>query len=198
MRAVVVAILLAAPVARADEEEVAYERFELAAAATDHAPTARNSGAWYGWQTLLADGAVIGLAAGTRAWPVLGGGLLSGPLVHLAHGNGEKAFLSLGLRVIVPFTLGLIGFGIVAATVPPCHEDPHEWLNLCLRDLQELGGFAIGAGVGYLVAIGVDAAFIAREPDAKPRARESESQPGTALRVRPWFGASGAGVVGAF
>jgi len=61
---------------------------------------------WYGWQTLLADGAtgavLLGLLIGEEEadpiWVALAVWGLATPLIHVAHGNYAHAFASVGLR----------------------------------------------------------------------------------------------------
>ncbi|MEZ4365592.1 MAG: hypothetical protein R2939_04810 [Kofleriaceae bacterium] len=72
-------------------------------------------GDWYGWQLMITDiGAITVAAAGasTNKNPgaVVGGAaayVLSGPLIHLAHGEGRDALTSLLLRT-VPAGVGLM------------------------------------------------------------------------------------------
>src|SRR5512135_2030900 len=78
-------VLLAACPARADE-------------ITD--PDAPPAPTWYGWQTLLTDGAAFFFAFGsasTGSTAVAAYGL-GGPLVHLIHDRPEAALASVGLR----------------------------------------------------------------------------------------------------
>ena len=77
---------------------------------------------WYGWQTLMTDGAslLIGVTSiGTANAAMAGVGVatyeLGAPIVHWAHGNVGTGFGSLGVRVLAPFAavggayLGLVG-----------------------------------------------------------------------------------------
>jgi hypothetical protein len=58
---------------------------------------------WYGWQTLLVDGAsVLTIPFGIG----IVGYFVGGPIVHLAHGHVGKAFGDLGLRVATPLVVG--------------------------------------------------------------------------------------------
>ncbi len=76
--------------------------------------------AWYGWQTLIADTADIGLllvalktsdSSSTGAAVALGavGFIVPAPAIHLAHGQGARAGISFGLRLGLPLLLGGIG-----------------------------------------------------------------------------------------
>jgi hypothetical protein len=104
---------------------------------------------WYGWQTLIADGAVtltmVALAARTQTGN--SDGWLTGvavaysvvpPVIHLAHGHGGKAVLSLAIRAAGPL---LIAAGVANDSA----------------GLTVLGVLSIPA------VIAIDAAAIARE-----------------------------------
>lgn len=139
---------------------------------------------WYGWQTLLVDGAALGFTIGvaavgsetTWAGPVaLVGGTtlyaLGGPTVHFAHGNIGKGFLSFGLRVGLP-ALGMLS-GILLEQ-PSCSG---SW------GCGLIGG-VVGLGIGGITAIVIDASVVAYdEVPSRPHTRSSAA-PGT-LMVRP-------------
>lgn len=91
-------------------------------------PAKRPSRRWYGWQTLLLDGVTIGaIATGVAtdnpsvAYAAFAGYVLSGPIVHGAHGRWGIAAASGGMRLLTPVTfLGLTvspGEGYPAGTV---------------------------------------------------------------------------------
>jgi hypothetical protein len=123
---------------------------------------------WYGWQTLVADGASVMAFTGALALyrPSSGGaqdlsaGLLvlagsgyvvGAPALHLAHDAPWKAAGSFGMR------LGLPAAGLFAglALAPRCSG---------LRCMDGLGSGAVGALLGLVGAIVVDAAVLAFEP----------------------------------
>ncbi|HSO40490.1 MAG TPA: hypothetical protein VLT33_48520 [Labilithrix sp.] len=114
---------------------------------------------WYGWQTLLVDGASLLVlpavamtsdSAGGGLLLVAGGGyLLGGPIVHLAHGEVARAFASLGLRAGLPLVGGFVG---VAAAKENCRGE------LC-----GLGGAFVGAALGMVAATIIDPAALAYE-----------------------------------
>jgi hypothetical protein len=113
---------------------------------------------WYGWQTLIADGATIGLAFATRGNPYVTGASygLAPTIVHFAHGNVGRGFGDLGIRLVAPPLLGLGGGLIGMATAP---DDAYG--------LSKLGGFIVGAGIGvitgYVAAVTIDAAALSWE-----------------------------------
>jgi hypothetical protein len=142
---------------------------------------------WYGWQTLLVDGASA-LATPVAPPLGLGGYLLGAPIVHLANGHIGIAGLDLLLRV------GLPAGGAMLA----CLGDR------CRGDFGGLG-VAIGLGFGALGAIVIDGAVLAREetshpPNAddasrRPPARAFSFAPGAAPRRE---GGIDVGVTGMF
>jgi hypothetical protein len=118
---------------------------------------------WYGWQTLLADGASVGIAAagaaagsGAVALVGLGGYVAGAPIVHVAHGQGWRAALSLGGRLLLPIGVG--AFAGAVTTPKPC--DPHGF-GPCLNQLDAP---LTGALVGMVLASGLDAFLNAYEP----------------------------------
>ena len=117
----------------------------------------RERSVWYGWQTLAVDGISIGLflAAASGDLPTLEGiaavGYAAGPpVVHFAHGRVAAGFGSLGLRVALPF----FGAAIGASTVN-CSGSEDMFCGLDQA--------AIGVLVGMTLAVGIDAAVLARE-----------------------------------
>jgi len=108
---------------------------------------------WYGWQTLIADGAslvVVPIIAGSTesealAFVALGGYLLAPPIIHAAHGRWGITFASLGLRIGLPVVAALVG----AAVDQDCRD------------------FCAGPVVGLIAGIGgavtLDAALLSDE-----------------------------------
>jgi hypothetical protein len=142
---------------------------------------------WYGWQTLIVDGAALSLtvaafsranSSGNSAATLLE---LSGityvigpPIVHWAHGNVGKGFGSLGMRLVAP----VLGAGIGCA------------LDQSGGELGCLGGLALGGFAGIVLAVVLDNALLAYDP-APERSQYS-------LVVSPWAlpGAVGLGSFG--
>lgn len=120
----------------------------------------RESTRWYGWQTLLTDGAALtflfAVATADRASTEeafvaasVGTYLLGGPIVHAGHGNWGRAVGSLGLRVGAP----MLGAGVGSA-LEDCSGG----------DFCGLAGAVFGGAVGLLAAVTIDSAAIARDP----------------------------------
>jgi hypothetical protein len=133
----------------------------------DDRPPPRPKERWYGWQTLLADGAAIsiGVAAIAADTPGLFAGsavayLLAPPMIHLHHARGGAAGGSLGLRLGGPLLGAVIGGGSCEESSGACAS----W----------------GLVVGAVAAMLIDAGYLAWE--VVPVATVS---PGHA-----WFGAS--------
>jgi hypothetical protein len=120
---------------------------------------------WYGWQTLLVDGAglAVGLAAaspirdaaseppstaGVVAAAMYGVGATVAPGVHLAHHRLGPAFASLGLRLLLPPVTSGVGF------LGACFGN-RDFDHRCTQD-GLTGGFLVGT-VG---AAAIDAAVL--------------------------------------
>lgn len=148
------------------------------------APRGKEEAKWYGYQTLIVDGASLGLVLGGAAMAshssgssgssrsnsggdsggsvALAGGigyLLGAPIVHWMHGRIGPGFGSLGLRVGLPLS-GLFWGAIIGSAADSRHDD----------------GIGAGAAIGFVAGIGgamlLDAALLAYE---KPSEREKEA-----------------------
>ncbi len=132
----------------------------------------------YGWQVFAIDGVALALATAAVAVALpqpddksptvalalagLGTYLVGPPILHAARGNWDNAGESLGMRLGLPFGGGLTGLA-VGELLCRGFEDPEAELDLtCLA--MPLGFAALGAGLGALVAMGLDATLVAREP----------------------------------
>ncbi len=125
---------------------------------------------WYGWQNALAATPfaltfALGIRKGEKNGTVvpalvgLGGYLVASPIVHLAHGHVGKSLASLGLNVGIPLlAVMVLPSGCTKDAEDPQHElcasEPNTFLPAPLRWAS-------------LLAIAVDAAFLAHEP-ARP------------------------------
>ena len=125
---------------------------------------------WYGWQTLIADGAAAGLLGLTLLSSDGGGAellgtasfvtyLVGGPIVHWSHGHGWTGFGSLAARVGFPLGGALVGVLIGAAA---CGSSEDEFIPC------PVAFGAVGLLGGMVAAPVVDAAIIAREPVTPP------------------------------
>jgi len=131
-------------------------------AAGASAPGLESTTEWYGWQTLVTDGAAITfLAMATQARdtaPYLEASaatyLLGGPIVHAGHGNWGRAAGSLALRATLPFFGGLTG-----AALAQCRQG--QWL--C-----GVAETSLGTLLGISTAMALDWGVLAWEPATKP------------------------------
>jgi hypothetical protein len=125
---------------------------------------------WYGWQILISGSVSLTLfSVGLAIEDSVGSPLLTtvgalgygfgGPINHWARDHTAKGFGSLGLTLGLPTVAGLIGGGIVVALYGEGGDIPSFPI-----------GFAIGAGVGAVAAIIVDAVVFGHEPTAPPGA----------------------------
>ena len=128
---------------------------------------------WYGYQTLIADGASVAAMIGGASFAndrvaerlLLAGGLgyvFGGPIVHWMHGNMGPGFGSLGLRVGAPL-VGLFWGAVIGAAA-----DTHG---------SEADSVAVGSAIGFLGGMAgamlVDAALLAYEKVPGERPLES-------------------------
>lgn len=120
------------------------------------------AGRWYGWEILAAD-AASGLAvAGTAGILRLDigkailigsvGYVVGGPIVHLANGEGAGAARSLGLRLVLPVAVGMLGAGIGALAA----GDGRSEICSSERACGALFGGIIGAGIAIPIAMAID------------------------------------------
>jgi hypothetical protein len=116
-------------------------------------------GEWYGAETLLADGVSLGVLpivevateSGFAAYFAVVGYVLAPPIIHFAHGRAGAGFGSLALRIVMPLGGALLGAPIGQAA------DGGGCPNLyCIKHGAEVG-LLIGAGLGALGAVSIDA-----------------------------------------
>lgn len=122
-------------------------------------PSVRERPVWYGWQTLVADGAalVTGIAGAhfsseELGYLTAGGYVLGGPIVHLTRENFGRAGASLALRVGLPLT-----FASVGAAAANCEGSEELFCGI--------GEVVIGGLIGVTTAIALDAAVLARDSE---------------------------------
>jgi hypothetical protein len=183
------AALSASPNARADASDEAI------------APSAADRGAWYGWQTLIADGLAAGgmvsaFAVNKDGAYVFLGGLgvyaLAPPIVHAAHGYLARGAVDLGLRLGSVVGGGILGGGVgltIAIVTPTCGGSRSDFCGL---GLTAFGGL-LGMGAGIVAASAIDAIFFAWE--GRPNEPSTPATP-TAFRVTPVVAPTKGGMVG--
>lgn len=150
--------------------------------------------AWYGWQILIVDSALIGLASVATFTPQQGAnagvfGLdalafwCAAPIVHQLHGPSSLA--SFGLHFGMPFAGALVGL-VVGSLVDPCAATPRSF-DFCF--IARGAGPGAGAGVlaGAGVAMLIDSFAFAWEP-----ARDSASSSSSSWTFAPHMFARGA------
>lgn len=132
---------------------------------------------WYGAYTLAVTGStlVAGIGASFAGSPevglplAVGGLLLSGPIVHWAHGEGNRGFLALGINVGGPLLGGLAGWGVTCA-IADCDGGGDIFAFV-------VGG-GIGAAAGLIAAVVIDVSVLSYSQPARSTARR---------RLRPGF-----------
>jgi len=144
-------------------------------------PTVR---VWYGWQTLLVLGgsatigvisSVAGGVSGAGGVALVGGtlggtGLLfGGPIVHWAHGNTGKGFVSLGINFGAPVVVGGISVAVI------CGAGGCTGGN---GVFGILGGLTIGGSVGLLAAMIVDVSVLSYDNKAPDASSARHKAPG--------------------
>lgn len=148
--------------------------------APEPAPAPRKTRSSY-YPTLGIAEAFIGLVyAGTgNKAPQVKGTLFSlvVPVVHTAHGNGRRGFISLGLRLGLAYS----GFFLAGGGNHTCHSYCH--------DPEGMIGFA----AGYVAAAIIDYAFLSHDP---PRKRAPTRWWAPTAAAAP--GGASIGVVGGF
>ena len=130
-----------------------------AARADEHRAEETNRAWWYGWQTLIVDGAAVSMViAGADASPSVREGwwttavatYLMGPsMVHLGHQSPAKAAVAFAVRLLAPIA------GAMLACAGGC-------------DVVRYGGgggsdLAAGMTFGYAAAVTIDVGVLARE-----------------------------------
>lgn len=151
-------------------------------------PTTQKVKRWYGWQTLigvLAGDLLAVVGQGTALTYVgVAGHVLTGPIVHWAHGHVGNGFASLGLNVGMPLGGGLIGLAAGAGD---------GWDALAFA--------GIGAAIGYIAAPALDMAIFSTETvDAPVEKKGARVLLPSSVGVMPMMGQDrvGLSVVGLF
>lgn len=116
-----------------------------------------SSSGWYGWQTLIADGAsALVLTGGLVSWTVeptvigYGGFLFATPVMHAIHGNYGRMLASFGLRLLLPAVSGAVGAAIEVAG---------NGENTTVKGVVTSAG--VGIGLAAAACVIIDAAALA-------------------------------------
>lgn len=150
------------------------------AATSNGEPTPNVATRWYGWQTLIADGCVIGLSAADYAWvgPEEAGPLSlvaalaywgATPIIHSEHEQAVRGGISVGLRLVLPLAGALGGLALA---------------QNC--GFYRCDGVGWGAAAGMVSAMAIDAAFLAHEP-VESRELHDDSPVRRGMSLRPTF-----------
>lgn len=115
----------------------------------------------YGYQIAMADGAALLSAFAIEhggGGAMIGIYLAGGPIIHFAHGQLGRGFLSFGLRVGLPY----LGMMAGAAEADRSCADSDEFL--C-----GLGDIVLGGAIGALTASVIDWTLLARKTTTMSR-----------------------------
>ncbi len=168
--------------ARTDQEAEADEADELSSRPE-----------WYGWQTLIVDGAsftslVAGASLNSRpgardtpgdslVWVGLLGYEFGPGIVHFVHRNPGRGFASFGLRLGMPLAGAFLGASLASG---------------CNANLCEAGGAGIGVLLGMGGAMAIDAAVFAYDDAKRSSGRRVGFLPLVAVTPRQaWVGIGG-------
>ncbi len=132
---------------------------------------------WYGWQTLLADGASVSLLCSPYTAIVgIAGFVVASPVIHGVHGRAGAAVGSAALRLVMPVGGALMGLEVASKLTSP--NSPNA-----LGDVI-MGGLA-GAFLGVLGASAIDAALLGWEPARAPSATKGATQAAPSIALVP-------------
>ncbi len=136
----------------------------------------------YGYQIALADGAALAAGLITENGGVMiGGYLLGGPIIHLAHDQIGRGFLSLGLRVGLPYLGAIAGAAVGESN---CQGSDDELF--C-----GLGEIIVGGLLGAATASVIDWTLLARKTTTTTRQALFEVG---SVRANPNLGVTRGGV----
>ncbi len=136
----------------------------------------------YGYQIALADGAAIAAGLATEnGGAMIGLYLAGGPIIHFSHGQVGRGFLSLGLRVGLPYLGAIVGAAVGESN---CQGVDDEWF--C-----GVGELLLGGALGAVAASVIDWTVLAKKTTTMER--ESLFQVGS-VRANPNLGVTRGGV----
>jgi len=174
---------------RAAEARIARD----AAADDDEAAADAERRHWYGWQTLVADGAsfaslLVGASltsqrssndgpGDTLVWTGLLGYELAPGIIHFAHRNPGRGFASFGLRLGMPLAAAFVGASLASS---------------CNTNLCEGNGAGIGGLLGMGGAMAIDAALFAYDDPKRASSRRLGLLPVVSVTPQQaWIGLAG-------
>jgi hypothetical protein len=174
---------------RAAEARIAQD----AADDDDEAAEAAERRHWYGWQTLVADGAsfaslLVGASltsqrssddgpGDTLVWTGLLGYELAPGIIHFAHRNPGRGFASFGLRLGMPLAAAFVGASLASG---------------CNTNLCESNGAGVGVLLGMGGAVAIDAALFAYDDPKRSSPRRLGLLPVVSVTPqRAWIGLAG-------
>lgn len=151
-------------------------------------PTEPKAARWYGWETLMSDGFIIGLPllfapfcadSSARACDTLAvvaglgplGYFFAPPIIHLSHGRLNAGLYSFLSRTLLPLGGALVFGGLATAMSPNgCGGLKGDAYGDCQSTTPGATVIAtvFGALGGVVAAITMDAAWFAREPAKSP------------------------------
>ena len=115
----------------------------------------RETGGWYGYQIVLADAALIGLAIGTENGTPLLGMLATGPIIHALHDKGRSS-IAMSLLRRSAFPVGGLLIGVATCDDDDDASSDEEWGGSAFQCLGAgVGGFLVGAAVAEVVDLAV-------------------------------------------
>lgn len=136
-------------------------------------PKAQYENVWYGWQTVVADGAAVGLFLLGSAirqpsvqWVGYGTFVLAPGIVHIVHGGIGKAFGSMAMRLLLPpVTVGIGALiGLIAAADSNGANSSGDPLVPTKGNLKGAGlGAFVGLAAGVFICTLADAAVLGFE-----------------------------------
>lgn len=184
---------------------------EEAPAATVREPE-KEQKVWYGYQTLIADGAaltlpIIGAASDGQSSSRAALGTMSlisyavtPAVIHMAHGHIGKGFGDLALRVVTPVATGIGGL-FIGAAIGAGQADGKDPLTGTVTILvYEIYGGMVGLVTGVVAASAIDAGLLAWETAPAPKEKPvAKAKPFTVTpSVGPTKDGFAAGVGGTF
>jgi hypothetical protein len=155
-----------------------------AVAATPAPPKPEYEKVWYGYQTLIADGASAGLffaGIGTGTSPMTVAGyltfVLATPVIHMVHGNIGPGFGSMGIRLLLP-PIGM-GVGALAGVIIAGTNGSGSLDRFGNGANGAINGLVIGGLLGAAGCVLIDAAGLGY---TKERVDTRSAAPGTQHR----------------